>query len=379
MEKPKKKILITIDWFLPGTKSGGPVRSYANMLDHLGAYYDFYVVTRDTDFLSDAAYKGIQSNAWNTINDHTQIYYFSKEALNKRNLKALLDNTEFDVAYINGIYSWYFSILPVMLLKNHPNVLVSARGMLNPQAFSVKPFKKKVFLAIANMFNLYKGVTFHATNKEEAVHIKSIMGDKNEVKIAANLARKMESETISKRVLTGPLKLVNVARISVEKGTLKMIESLKTVETELILDIYGPIYDQDYWRKCQKAIAQLPNNVTVNHKGFIESDLVLDTIKTYDFFVLLSEGENFGHAILEALSVGCPVIISDKTPWRDLVSKGIGWDLNINDSKEISKIFEYISRINQDKYNEMAKQAFKFAKHFSEGEQLLNQNKNLFL
>jgi len=189
----------------------------------------------------------------------------------------------------------------------------------------------------------------------------------------------MESEIISKRVLTGPLKLVNVARISVEKGTLKMIESLKTVETELILDIYGPIYDHDYWGKCQKAIAQLPNNVTVNHKGFIESDLVLDTIKTYDFFVLLSEGENFGHAILEALSVGCPVIISDKTPWRDLVSKGIGWDLNINDSKEISNIFEYISRINQDKYNEMAKRAFKFAKHFSEDEQLLNQNKNLFL
>jgi glycosyltransferase involved in cell wall biosynthesis len=379
LKQPKKKILITIDWFLPGTKSGGPVRSYANMLDHLGAYFDFYVITRDTDFLSDAAYKGIQSNAWNTINDHTQIYYFSKEALNKRNLKALLDNTEFDVAYINGIYSWYFSILPVMLLKNRRNVLVSARGMLNPQAFSVKPFKKKVFLAIANMFNLYKGVTFHATNKEEAVHIKSIMGDKNEVKIAANLARKMESEIISKRVLTGPLKLVNVARISVEKGTLKMIESLKTVETELILDIYGPIYDHDYWGKCQKAIAQLPNNVTVNHKGFIESDLVLDTIKTYDFFVLLSEGENFGHAILEALSVGCPVIISDKTPWRDLVSKGIGWDLNINDSKEISNIFEYISRINQDKYNEMAKRAFKFAKHFSEDEQLLNQNKNLFL
>ena len=379
MKQPKKKILITIDWFLPGTKSGGPVRSYANMLDHLGAYFDFYVIARDTDFLSDAAYKGIQSNAWNTINDHTQIYYFSKEALNKKNLKALLDNTEFDVAYINGIYSWYFSILPVMLLKNRRNILVSARGMLNPQAFSVKPFKKKVFLTIANIFKLYKGVTFHATNKEEAAHIKAIMGHKNEVKIAANLARKMESEIISKRVLTGPLKLVNVARISVEKGTLKMIESLKTVETELILDIYGPIYDHDYWGKCQKAIAQLPNNVTVNHKGFIESDLVLDTIKTYDFFVLLSEGENFGHAILEALSVGCPVIISDKTPWRDLVSKGIGWDLNINDSKEISNIFEYISRINQDKYNEMAKRAFKFAKHFSEDEQLLNQNKNLFL
>ena len=61
----RKKILITIDWFLPGTKSGGPVRSYANMLDHLGAYYDFYIVTRDTDFLSDEVYSNIESNAWN--------------------------------------------------------------------------------------------------------------------------------------------------------------------------------------------------------------------------------------------------------------------------------------------------------------------------
>ena len=159
----RKKILITIDWFLPGTKSGGPVRSYANMLDHLGDYYDFYVVTRDTDFLSNEVYKGIQSNAWNKINNYTQVYYFSKNTLNRNNLKELFQNTVFDVAYINGIYSWYFSILPIILLKNHPKVLVSARGMLNPQAFTVKPLKKKVYLAIANMVNLYKNVRFHAT------------------------------------------------------------------------------------------------------------------------------------------------------------------------------------------------------------------------
>ena len=375
----RKKILITIDWFLPGTKSGGPVRSYANMLDHLGVYYDFYVVTRDTDFLSDTVYTVIQSNSWNRINDYTAVYYFSKESLNKKNLKTLLHNTEFDVAYINGIYSWYFSILPLIILKNHPNVLVSARGMLNPQAFSVKPFKKRVFLAIANFFKLYKGVTFHATNLEEAAHIKSIMGDNSEVKIAANLPRKIKNASLERSVIKQPLKLVNVARISIEKGTLKMIESLKIVKTELILDIFGPIYDSDYWEKCQKAIAQLPNHVTVTHKGFIESDLILDTIKGYDFFVLLSEGENFGHAILEALSVGCPVIISDQTPWRDLDSKGIGWDVNINNSMEITAIFESISKMNQDEYNNMAQRAFAFAKHFSEDKQLLNENKNLFL
>nr|WP_321246924.1 glycosyltransferase [uncultured Psychroserpens sp.] len=375
----RKKILITIDWFLPGTKSGGPVRSYANMLDHLGAYYDFYIVTRDTDFLSDEVYSNIESNAWNSINDHTQVYYFSKEALTKSNLKVLLTSVEFDVAYINGIYSWYFSILPVILLKKYPNVIVSARGMLNPQAFSVKPLKKKVYLTIAKLFGVYKNAKFHATNADEAEHIKSIIGRKKEVKIAPNLPRKIENISIEKRALNKPLKLVNVARISIEKGTLKMIEALKTFKTEVVLDVFGPIYDNAYWEKCKVAIDQLPNHVTLNHKGFIESELVLDTIKGYDFFILLSEGENFGHSILEALSVGCPVVISDKTPWRNLESKGIGWDLNINDSEKISSTFATISKINQEDYNKMANRAFIFAKDFSEDQELLNQNKNLFL
>jgi len=375
----RTKILITIDWFLPGTKSGGPVRSYANMLDHLGVYYDFYVVTRDTDFLSNEVYKGIQSNAWNTINNHTQVYYFSKDTLNKKNLRVLLKNTQFDVAYINGVYSWYFSILPIILLKNHPNVLVSARGMLNPQAFSVKPLKKKVYLAIANMVNLYKHVKFHATNNDEAEYIKSLIRREVDVKIAANLPRKIEGLRVEKKILNQPLKFINVARISIEKGTLKMIESLQDIEYNIILDIYGPIYDLAYWDKCRMAIEQLPNHVTVNHKGFIESELVLDLMKNYDFFILLSQGENFGHSILEALSVGCPVIISDKTPWRDLESKGIGWDVDINDPKKVSRIFSEISQINQQTYNEMVNRTFIFAKSFSENQELHNQNKNLFL
>ena len=199
------------------------------------------------------------------------------------------------------------------------------------------------------------------------------------MKVAANLPRKIENLNIEKRVLNRPLQLVNVARISIEKGTLKMIEALKYFKTEVVLDIFGPIYDANYWEKCQNAIQQLPDYVTVNHKGFIESELVLDALRGYDFFILLSEGENFGHSIIEALSVGCPVIISDKTPWRDLESKGVGWDLDINSSEKISNVFSQISKINQDEYNKMAKQAFIFAKDFSEDQELLNQNKNLFL
>lgn len=158
-----------------------------------------------------------------------------------------------------------------------------------------------------------------------------------------------------------------------------MIEALKTSKAHIVLDMFGPIYDSDYWVKCQKAIEQLPSHIIVNYKGVIESKLVLDMIKNYDFFVLLSEGENFGHSILEALSVGCPVIISNKTPWVNLETKHIGWDIDVNNTKAIKGVFTKISNISQDEYSQMVEQSFLFAQRFSQDQALINQNKNLFL
>jgi len=41
----------------------------------------------------------------------------------------------------------------------------------------------------------------------------------------------------------------------------------------------------------------------------------MDVLRAAHFSVLLSRGENFSHAIGESLLAGCPVLISDQTPW----------------------------------------------------------------
>lgn len=374
----RKKILILIDWFLPGTKSGGPVRSYANMIAYLGSYFDFYVITRNTDYCSDEVYSGIKSNAWNRLNAHTTVYYFSNDQLNKANLIKLLDETPFDVAYINGIYSWNFSILPLWLLRKKKDVIVASRGMLNPQAFTVKKTKKKVFIAIAKLLNLYKNVKFHATNEDEANHIKAILGKQSKVHVAPNLPRISQYNDGFEKTKSNPTTFVNIARISAEKGTLKMINALKLVVDSMVLDIYGPIYDGAYWELCQKSIKQLPSHISVNYRGIIPSEDVPKVLQNYDFFVLLSEGENFGHAILEALMAGIPVIISDRTPWKNLQSKKIGWDLNPNDLLEVAAVFSSANMMSHTEYLTYAKEALKFSKEFSEDPELLMLNLQLF-
>jgi glycosyltransferase involved in cell wall biosynthesis len=374
------KILITIDWFLPGTLSGGPVRSYANIIDHLKDDFEFYIITRNTDYGADAPYENITPNTWITFNDYTKIYYSSASELKRGHFKNVVNAIDFDVAYINGIYSWWFSILPIFLLKKTEKpIIIAARGMLNPQAFSVKGAKKKIFLKLARWFNVYRGVWFHATNADEAECIKNEIGPSAQVSIAPNLPRKATDKLRTKTLKQNPVKFVNIARIAVEKGTLKMLEGLHEVKEPLQLDLYGPIYDAAYWNKCLNSISKLPDHIKVNYKGILDSDQVPLTLSNYDFFVLLSEGENFGHAILEALSAGLPVIISNQTPWKDLEAKCIGWDIDTSDKINISLTIRNAINSSDAKYMEWSQAAFHYAKLFIENPEWVKQNKALFL
>ena len=57
------------------------------------------------------------------------------------------------------------------------------------------------------------------------------------------------------------------------------------------------------------------------------NDAIVAALARSDVFLLPTGGENFGHAIFEALSCGVPVLISDQTPWRGLEALKAGWDL----------------------------------------------------
>jgi glycosyltransferase involved in cell wall biosynthesis len=55
---------------------------------------------------------------------------------------------------------------------------------------------------------------------------------------------------------------------------------------------------------------------------------------------LPTTGENFGHAIFEALSCAVPVLISDTTPWRGLAAIRAGWDLPLQDPTAFAAVID---------------------------------------
>ena len=377
--KPHKtKVLLLIDWFLPGTASGGPVRSYANMMAQLQTDYEFYVITRHTDYGSSEPYSVIPPNQWVQQGENWYGYYLSQDQLHQKTLKNLLEQTAFDVALINGIYSWYFSIYPLVVLKrlNVP-YLVSARGMLNPQAFSVKPLKKRVFLQLAKIIKLYHRVPFHATNSQEAAYIRVVLGSRTKIYEAPNVPRPIPAKPTQRNAKQHPVRLVSVARVAKEKGTLRLLKALERLSTPVHLDLYGPIYDTDYWAVCKTQVEKLPEHIAVHYQGPLESELVPKTLLDYDFFAMLSEGENFGHAILEALSSGLPVLISNRTPWTNLRAERVGWDVALEDKNDIQKAFTEALSMPQEVYSLWSDAAYNYANDFCSNPELVAQTKEM--
>lgn len=365
MKKPE--VLVFIDWYLPGTKAGGPVRSVANLVDHLADKVRFSIVTTDTDYTEQEPYSEVVPNSWTEFQNGTRVWYCSKDRVGKATFKRLLAEQEYDAFYINGIWSKQFSILPLQLLKKSDNkVIVAVRGMLAKGAMQFGTTKKKAFLSVAKLGGLYRNVEFQATNAVEVDDIKQHIGANALVGMLPNLPRptKPERRPIEKK--SGELKVVCLARIAVEKNNYYAIERVAMLKGEVQLDLCGPIYDEPYWRQCTQLIDKLRPNIKVGHINGVDGDMVHELLADHHLMFLPTKGENFGHVIFEAMSVGRPVLISDRTPWQNLEEQKAGAVVPLT---KIGGFEEHLQRfvdMDQSEYDEWTQGAFDHALRYLE-------------
>jgi glycosyltransferase involved in cell wall biosynthesis len=376
----KKKILLFSDWFYPGFMAGGPIQSSFNLINHLKDYYDFSVITRDTDYTDSIPYKNVKSDEWNILPNGMRVYYFSEKNINTDNLKRLIQREEFDIAYLNSMYSPRFTIAPLFILsKMKKKIILAPRGMLAPSAIAIKSWKKKPFLLWIKNSSMIKDMSFHAASVQEAQHIKNVFGNKVDIRTAPNLPHKMElSPFIERKKESGSVHFISIARISPEKNLLYALEVLQKVKGKVKFDAYGPVYDYPYWEKCKAIINRLPENIQVEHLGPIAKEDIPSRFKDTHFLFMPTRGENFGHTILEAMVYGCPAIISDQTPWRGLEEAKAGFDLALDNQESFVKAIEKVIAMNTEEFRTWSEGTRAFAFNFINDPNLLQQSIKIF-
>lgn len=374
----KPNILIFIDWYKPGYKAGGPIRSVSNMVDALKDNFQFYIVTRNTDYLETTPYPNINTNQWNEV-DNATVFYLSKEKTNRQTLHTLIDKVQPDIIYCNSFYSPYFSLIPIYYAKKkNIKTVLAVRGMLSKGSLGVKKTKKKVFTQFIKWVKLFNNLTFHATTNNEKEDIQAAFGKNVSILVANNLSESKQHSFHLKAKAENTLDVVSIARISPEKNTLYAINVLKNCQQNIYFDIYGPIYNQEYWNECLKAISELPVNIKVNYKGALPHHEIDATLQQYHVLLLPSTGENFGHIIIEAMANACVPIISDKTPWRNLATQNVGFDINLANPEEFTTTIDKLTSMDESNFNEMAKNSFNHAQQVTNNQPLIEQYKQLF-
>jgi glycosyltransferase involved in cell wall biosynthesis len=327
-----KKLLIITRWYLPAVKSGGTVRSITALVNGLKDEFSINILTSDRDLGATEPYENIE---FNTLTKHngTPIIYLSQ--LNIKNIKKYIELINPDIIYINSFFDITTQVIMFLKLRGEikAEIILAPRGELAKGALSIKANKKRVYLFLYKLFNLSKGITFHATSPEDALDIKNNFPN-NKVEIIQNPKEENRVNYTLPIKEKNSLKMVFISRIAPVKNLLYALKILEKIEINgfLTFDIYGPDEDKNYWNACQEVIAKLPSNIEINYKGFVHPSEISATLSKYHLFFLPTKGENFGHAIVEAMQVGLIPLISNKTPWQNLETINSGFSLSLENN-----------------------------------------------
>lgn len=343
-------ILIFTQYFTPAFKGGGPITSITNLLSMVKG--EFKVIARGHD-LNESAPLPIQLNQWTNQSSN---WYVGK------GFKALfsycreLNTMKQHVFYVNGIFDLKLNLLPIFFSKK---LIIAPRGMLQKGALANGSIKKSFYLAVLRVLLRNKQLSWHATDEVEANDIKALFGPKQGISVIPNLVKQVAHKASTSNKKVGHLHLVYYSLISEKKNLLFLLKLLNQVLISFELHVYGPDKDVAYAKKCKQFASESPNLVdNVKFHGTInptEFGLIADQ---FDYFVLPTLGENFGHAIVESLSFGLPVLISDQTPWQ-LDSATNNFSLPLSDASKWRDTLHHISLLDALEHKK-AKEAASF-------------------
>jgi glycosyltransferase involved in cell wall biosynthesis len=366
-------IFISIPWFSPAFKAGGPVQSIRNLVEAMDEGYTFYIFCSNTD-LHGLPLHITQTDTWCNYNAYTKVWYAGKSDRSK-NLVEQVGKIQPDQLLIIGLFDWHFNLVPLFFCKG-VNKILSVRGMLHPGALSQKPIKKRFFLQALRFLSIHTRSAFHATDITEAGFVKDHFGIAAEVFEAGNFPRRIQPGPVNFKE-KGALRLLSIGIVGPMKNILLVLQSLSACPGKIQYDIYGPVKDLPYWEKCLQEIKKLPGNINVQYHKEITPDQVPGKLYASHVFIMPSKSENFGHAIYEALHAGLPVITSRFTPWNELEANDAGVNVD-TETSQLSGGINFFANLSNEEFTIWRKGASAYAENAVDEEKLREAYEEMF-
>ncbi|MGH1330187.1 MAG: glycosyltransferase [Paracoccaceae bacterium] len=244
-----------------------------------------------------------------------------------------------DVAIVHGLWNYATARCANALQSANLPYVAFTHGMLDPWFAQVNPLKN---IAKQAYWSLFQGRVLAQAHRvlftcEEEMRLAqgAFKGHQYNPKVVSYCAQsqaplKTDSKDAMRRkipMLGDRPYLLFLSRIHPKKACDVLIEAyarMAKIVPDIDLVIAGP--DEGNWRRELETRARaLGIAERIHWPGMLTGAAKRQAFAKAEAFVLPSHQENFGIVVAEALSAGCPVLISNKVNiWREIIASGAG-------------------------------------------------------
>ena len=359
------RICLVTSSFYPATFYGGPISATWDLSQEL-AKKDVEMYISTTNANGNSRLK-VNTNRFIKQKEKLFVKYYHEQFINRFSLAFIFgiwnDIRKADVVYIQ--YLFHYTVLFSLLFSRiqTKEIIICPRGSLGEWGlrYKKKYFKKAWLFLFVNPF--IKSVIFQASSYIEKDDI-LINFSKAKVEIINDGVDFLSFQEFNKYEKNALLekytntKCEAISNIFFSMGRLHAIKAF-----DVLIDAFSLFIKEDTNAKLiiaggddgvgdnlKQQIIDLKLQDSVFLIGAVDFEDKKTLLNNCDYFTLASEFESFGIVVAEALACGKAIVLSNKTPWKDLEKNKCGILVD-NEKNSFSNAF---SKVIKEKYDSKA-------------------------
>jgi glycosyltransferase involved in cell wall biosynthesis len=349
-DDPIREIVLIYFSFFPSEFAVGPTITVKRLAMHLSRYLPVRILTLNYD---EASRRPLFPDPHHVVEEEGYVVEYLPYDLSRyRYLYRHLRKPNISIG-LNCVFDYRLAIPALMLqslVGRSKHVVHFPHGIFLDAVLSQKHLKKALFCRGFDTLRLGQHLLHVASSEQEAADIRQALKTPQHIVVLPHFGP-MPPQGALERAVTkqpGELRICLIGRVAAQKNVIGALDVLARLKVPCQFDVIGAIEDEAYHRECMAKVEALPSGVVVRLLGAVPHAELMNKLGAYHALFSPTLGENFGHAILEALGCGLPALISDRTPWQDLEVHRGGWVVNLDSPERFVTVLEQIYQMGSE-------------------------------
>jgi glycosyltransferase involved in cell wall biosynthesis len=223
--------------------------------------------------------------------------------------------SRFDIVHLHELWSYPQFEAARLAHKYNIPVIVSPQGHLDPAGLSQSAFKKKLFTRFYLGEVLKRAAAIVVLNRREIAYATEFVRHAhNRIVVIPNGLKKLpEGKRDDLPKLAGKPYILFLSRIHPRKGVMELLEAYaaSTLRREFDLVLGGSFSTPEFEEKLRRFVSKNAMTDSVRFPGIVFGEAKRVLMSNAAALALPSYSEGLPTILLDALQVGCPLLISN--------------------------------------------------------------------